>query len=217
MENFLENHILYFPYSAIQKFLKTQKASYATKDYEFFSALLICAFCKYQWNKDCKIGFPITLDFAREFSKKQNATIEEVVAIFRRGINQNSPVDFIVASDDGCSQISFQIKRFGIGRKKKNTQALVDFLNSSKLTRLPKRHDLVLVATLDSGVNFNGSEFVKNFDFENFKFGGLIIFGEGAKDKKLFFLQIIPTNKQGITFGINKLHSCDIGSLSLET
>ncbi|MCX6731868.1 MAG: hypothetical protein NTX55_02690 [Candidatus Parcubacteria bacterium] len=214
--NFLENHILYFASNAIQIFLREHKAKYSTKDYEFFSALLVNAFCERQWGRECKIGFPISPDFAKQFSAKENVTLDEIAKIFRNGINQNSPVDFTILPDGG-SAVSFQIKRFGVGQKIKNTQGLIDFLSSNKLIKLPTQKSLCLVITLDPEVSFEGREFKENFDFHNFRFGGLVLFGSRATDKETFFLQLFPTEKQGIAIGNEKSHQCDIASISLAT
>lgn len=215
-KEFLENHILYFPSSAVQEFLRKQNAKYSNNDYEFFSCLLVNKFCERQWSKECAIGFPISPEFARRLSSRESATLEEVNKIFRKGINKNSPIDFIISSTE-VSPVNFQIKRFGIGKDIRNTKALIDFLNSNKLTNLPTRNAICLIVALDPNVVFDGNEFSKKFDFSNFRFGGLILFGSRKIDHKVFYLQLFPKGKEGIAIDDSKLIQCDIKELSFVT
>lgn len=212
----IERDILFFSADAVVSFLRQYGASYKTKDYEFFSSLLINRFCEKQWGKDCMIGFPIKTDFTREFSSKKSASLEQVGDIFRNGINQDSLIDFIIQPTGG-QEVSFQIKRFGIGRVKKDTQELIDYLNSDKITRLQKQKSICLVIALDPEVSLNGKELKEKMNFEKFPFAGLILFGSRKIDQKIFYLQLFPKGKEGIAIDEGKLIQCDISELSLMT
>ena len=215
-KGFIENHILYFSSSAVVAFLRSYNTDYKTKDYEFFSSLLINRFCEKQWEKDCMIGFPIKLDFVRAFYTKKSASLEQINMIFRKGINQDSLIDFIIQPTSG-QEVSFQIKRFGIGKTKKDTQELIDFLNSDKITRLQKQESICLIVALDPGVSLNGKELKEKMNFEKFPFAGLILFGSRKIDQKVFYLQLFPNSKEGIAINDGKLIQCNITELSLIT
>ena len=149
-----------------------------TKDYEFAAALIIHRFCEKQWGNDCWIGFRIKPEYSSSlpaYNSERQIGLAEIVELFRKGADEDSPVDFVVAKRANIKKAQgmvFQVKRFGIGRVKKDTDALTSYLNS-----FPKKYSRTnanLLIMLDDGVSIDVSKLQGNLETNNFPFNRII-------------------------------------------
>jgi hypothetical protein len=147
-----------------------------SKDYEFAAALVICGLCERRWGEACWIGTRIKLNHLKSlpvYNSQQEITLSGIEELLREGNDEDSLVDFVVAKRASMREAQgmiFQVKRFGIGRDKKDTGELVAYLNSFKLPQ----QQINLLVCLDDGVNINMQDFYSAFDMKNFPFSRLL-------------------------------------------
>ena len=136
----MKNETTFFTRDAILVFLG-EHGKPGTKDYEFAAALIIHRFCEKQWGNDCWIGFRIKPEYSSSlpsYNSEHPVGLAEIAELFNKGLDEDSPVDFVVAKRANMQKAQgmvFQVKRFGIGRKKRDTDELISYLNS-----FPKRY-----------------------------------------------------------------------------
>ncbi|MBI5152652.1 hypothetical protein HZA39_03900 [Candidatus Peregrinibacteria bacterium] len=148
-----KNEIVFYSSKAVKDFLLKFGKGPDTKDYEFFAALLLKNFCEKQWDKNCEIGFELKPKILNKIPKSASISLEQIADIFRKGIDEASLTDCIIATEqlaDGGKRegMRFQLKRFGIGRQKKDTNELIEFINSLNNVKSEE----CLFVTLDKGV-----------------------------------------------------------------
>src|SRR3989338_7086742 len=120
----MKSEFTFFSKSAVLTFLADQGRE-RTKDYEFAAALVICRLCEKRWGEDCWIGTRIKLEYQNTlpaYNSQKAVTLEGVAELLKKGADEDSPVDFVVAKRAGMKKAQgmiFQVKRFGIGRDKK--------------------------------------------------------------------------------------------------
>ncbi len=149
-----------------------------TKDYEFAAALIIHRFCEKQWGKDCWIGFRIRPEYSGslpDYNSDRGIDLAEIAKLFHGGIDEDSPVDFFVVKRANIAKAEgmvFQVKRFGIGRAKKDTDELIIYLNS-----FPKKYSKTnanLLVCLDDLVNVDIKKLYAGVNITNFPFNRII-------------------------------------------
>jgi len=184
-----KNKFVFYSSKAVMDFLVKFGRGPNSKDYEFFTALLLKNFCEKQWGEKCEIGFELKPKILSKLPKYASLSLEEIANIFRKGINEDTLTDCVIATEEQHKNgerkgLSFQLKRFGIGREKKDTDELIKFIKSLNNV---KSHECLFVI-LDIGVEVDLSEVEKSilsndkFPFSRFMFGymqkGKIYIGE---------------------------------------
>jgi len=173
----MKSEAVFFTKEAIIAFLGNHGVP-GTKDYEFAAALIIHRFCEKQWGKDCWIGFRIRPEYSSSlpaYNSEHPVGLAEIAELFRKGVDEDSPVDFVVAKRANIKKAQgmvFQVKRFGIGRDKKDTEELISYLNS--FSKKYGKTDANLLIILDDGVNIDVSKLQSRFDMNNFPFNRII-------------------------------------------
>ena len=171
----MKSEFTFFSKQAVLAFLADQGRE-RTKDYEFAAALVICRLCERRWAEDCWIGIRIKPGYSKElpaYNSQREITLVEVAKFLREGNDEDSAVDFVVAkmaSMQKAQGMVFQVKRFGIGRDKKDTDQLVEYVNSLKYAKTNAN----LLICLDDGVNADLQKFYSEFDATKFPFNRLI-------------------------------------------
>ncbi len=174
----MKSEFTYFTKQTVTAFLANQGKE-RTKDYEFAAALVICRLCERRWTEDCWIGIQIQAKYHNTlpaYNSQREITLEEVAQFLKERVDEDSPVDFVVAkraSMQGAQGMVFQVKRFGIGRVKKDTDELIIYLNSYKIQKYGKINANLLIC-LDDGVNIEWQKFYSEFDAKKFPFNRLI-------------------------------------------
>lgn len=173
----MKSEPVFFTKEAILAFLGNHGKT-GTKDYEFAAALIIHRFCERHWGKDCWIGFRIKSQYSSSlpaYNSERKIGLAEIAELLHGGVDEDSPVDFFVAKRASISKAQgmvFQVKRFGIGRSKKDTNELITYLNS-----FPKKYSKTnanLLIVLDDGVNIDVSKLHSEVDVNNFPFNRII-------------------------------------------
>ena len=173
----MKNDITYFTKEAIVEFLR-EFGEPKTKDYELAATLIIHHFCEKRWGKDCWIGFRIRPQYTNSlpaYNSEREISLKEIAELLRKGIDEDSPVDFLVvkrASMQKAQGMVFQVKRFGIGRIKKDTDELVAYFNS--FTKKYSKTQANLLICLDDGVQINMKKLITNFDTSNSPFNRIL-------------------------------------------
>lgn len=173
----MKSEFTFFTKKAVLAFLGNHGRE-KTKDYEFAAALIVHRLCEKQWGKDCWIGMRIKQEYSKAipaYNSQREITLTEVAELLRKGNEEDSPVDFVVAKRANMQEAQgmvFQVKRFGIGRNKKDTDELVTYLNSFS-QKYPKT-DANLLICLDDWVSINMEQFYFGFDTTKFPFNKLL-------------------------------------------
>ncbi len=168
---------IFFEKNAIIQFLGNHGRP-QTKDYEFAAALILHHFCEKQWNEKCWIGFRIRSKHFNSLPAIGNEGViglEEIAKLFHGGVDEDSPVDFVVAKRVNMRKAQgmiFQVKRFGIGRKKKDTDELTVYLNSFP-GKYAKTNTNLLVS-LDDGVEVDIEKLLTGLNTAEFPFNRII-------------------------------------------
>lgn len=173
----MKSEPVFFTKEAIISFLGNHGKT-ETKDYEFAAGLIIHRFCEKHWGNDCWIGFLIRSEYSSSspaYNSERKIGLVEIAEFLRGGVDEDSPVDFFVARRASISKAQgmiFQVKRFGIGRSKKDTDELITYLNS--FPRKYSKTDANLLIVLDDGVNIDVSKLQNEVDTNNFPFNRII-------------------------------------------
>lgn len=171
----MKSEFTFFTREAISAFLGNYGKE-KSKDYEFAAALVMKCFYERRLGADCWIGIRIKPKYSKllpAYNSQREITLEEVKELFQKGNDEDSLVDFVIAkkvSPQRAQGVVFQVKRFGIGRNKKDTDELVKYLNSFKL---PKQQ-IDLLICLDGGVTINMQDFYSKFNVNSFPFNKLL-------------------------------------------
>jgi len=173
----MKSELVFFTKEAITAFLGKYGRP-ETKDYEFAAALIIHRFCGKQWGKDCWIGFRIRPEysgFLPAYDSELQIGLAEIANLFSKGVDEDSPVDFVIAKRANMSKAQgmvFQVKRFGIGRDKKDTDELVAYLNS--FSKKYSKTAANLLICLDDWVKVDMEKFYSGLDTNNFPFNRIL-------------------------------------------
>lgn len=203
----MKSEPIFFTKEAIIAFLGNHGKP-GTKDYEFAAALIIHRFCEKQWGKDCWIGFRIRPEYSNflpAYNSEHEIGLAEIAEVLRRGVDEDSPVNFYVARRAGISKAQgmiFQVKRFGIGRNKKDTNELVAYLNS-----FPKKYSKTnanLLVVLNDGVNVDVSKLQSEVAMNNFPFNRIIF--TWIRNSMVYIQDIYPSGNRE-SFPITDLFS----------
>lgn len=149
-----------------------------TKDYEFAAALIIHRFCEKQWGKDCWIGFRIRPEYSGSlpvYNSERQISLAEIAKLFSKGVDEDSPVDFVIAKRANMNKAQgmvFQVKRFGMGRDRKDTDELVNYLNS--FSKKYGKTDANLLICLDDWVKIDMEKLYAGLDTTNFPFNRIL-------------------------------------------
>lgn len=171
----MKSEFTFFTKQAVCAYLADQGKEH-TKDYEFIAALVVGRLCERRWNEDYWIGIQIKQEYSNvlpSYNSQREITLAEIIKLLREGNYEDSPADFVVAkraSMQKAQGMVFQVKRFGIGRDKKDTDELVKYINSLKY---PKTNANLLIC-LDDGVNIDLQKFYSGFDTNKFPFNRLL-------------------------------------------
>lgn len=186
----MKNQALFFPSEAIVDFLVNHGKGAATKDYEFIVAVMLKNFCEKQWGEKCQIGFEFKPEYMAKLPNSGMTDMKHVVELFRKGIEENTPVDCVIAKekikDNGKRDAAtFQVKRFGIGRDREDTDELIEYINS--LGDKYGKQEACLLIILDAGSEVEFLRVRDEVDISKFPFvrlmfgwmtGGRVYFGE---------------------------------------
>jgi len=167
------NSEVFYTSEAVKDFLVKFGKGPQSKDYEFVAALMLKNFCEKQWGKKCEIGFELKPDYARQLPEIDNPNLTKIAELFRKGIEENTPTDCIIATTGKeRKELRFQLKRFGIGRDKKDTRELTEYLNSLNWSYAKSKNALLI--SLDKGVEVEFPKIKEIFDTKNFPFSKLM-------------------------------------------
>jgi len=169
----------------IKDFLIAKGKGPYSKDYEFMVALLLNRFCEIQWQTDCRIGFEIEEKYERMIPDQGVDNINQLEDILRNKTKENSDIDIVIGYRDkhikGIRGTPFQLKRFGFGLERKDTKALIEFLE--KYSKKYVKNKITLVIFAESGEK-NSLKFIKqSIDFDTFPFKRLMFIW--MEDKKI--------------------------------
>ena len=173
----MKSDLTFFTKEAVLTFLGNYGRE-KTKDYEFAAALIIHRLCEKQCGKDCWIGVRIKSRYSSvlpAYNSQREITLKGVAEFLSRGVDEDSVVDFVIAkkaSTQKAQGMIFQVKRFGIGRNKKDTDELVAYLNSFS-KKYSKTHANLLIC-LDDWVNVNMDKLYAGFNADKFPFNRLL-------------------------------------------
>jgi hypothetical protein len=173
----MKSEFVYFSKEAVIAFLGNHGKP-ETKDYEFAAALIIHRFCEKQWGNDWWIGFRIRPEYSNSlpaYNSEQQVGLEEIAKLFSKGVDEDSPVDFVIAKRANMNKAQgmvFQVKRFGIGRDKKDTDELVAYLNS--FSKKYGKTDANLLICLDDWVKIDMEKLHAGLDTTNFPFNRIL-------------------------------------------
>lgn len=197
----MKSEFTFFTKKAIKAFLGNYGKE-KSKDYEFAAALVMQYFYERRLGADCWIGIRIKPKYSKllpAYNSQREITLEEVKEIFQKGNDEDSFVDFVIAKKVNLQRaegVVFQVKRFGIGRNKKDTDELIKYLNSFKLTK----QQIDLIICLDDGVDINMQNFYSKFNADNFPFNKLLFLW--LDSKAVYLREVFPpgdTNKFPLT------------------
>lgn len=166
------DYFVYSPIDTFTDFLRNDGKGAGSKDYEIIAAIAMARFCEVQWNEECEIGLPITAARDALLPKSGELSIDEMIDLFRKGLEENSPVDFAVRSvakvEAGKKHhgIYVQTKRFGRGRKNTSTDALIEFINGQCYQSLHVTLLIVLETGHEIEVGRIPAALKKDFPFE---------------------------------------------------
>lgn len=189
----MKNEATYFTKEAVIEFLRNFGEP-QTKDYELAAALIIHRFCEKCWGENCWIGFrirPQYLNSLPAYNSEREINLNEIAEILRKGIDEDSPVDFLVArraSMQKAQGMVFQVKRFGIGRTKKDTDELIAYLNLFKKKYSKTQANLLIC--LDDGVQVDMNKLLANLDTSNFPFNRILF--TWLLDGMVFIKDVFP-------------------------
>ena len=189
----MKNEAVYFTKEAVVEFLRNHGKT-GTKDYELAAALIMHRFCEKRWGKDCWIGFRIKQQHSNSlpaYNSERKIELAEIAVLLRGGVDEDSPVDFLVvrkASNSKAQGMIFQVKRFGIGRTKKDTDELIAYLNSFK-NKYSKTNANLLVS-LDDGVQVDMKKLLTGLDTTNFPFNRILF--TWINDDNVFIKDVFP-------------------------
>ena len=178
----MKRETLFFPPWVVADFLQECGKGADTKDYEFLVALIASRFLQSQWGVDCEIGFYIKPKYALLTEGKSGFVNSAVLeTLFRKGIDEDTPVDFVIAKNEGGKRkgMSFQVKRFGLGRESNDTDALVGYLNSFHQKYAVT--DAILMIIFD-GIDIDFIKLKANVKKDNFPFKRIMMVWQ-ARDK----------------------------------
>jgi len=168
---------VFFQKVAVLAFLGNQGKP-KTKDYEFVAALIIHRFCEKRWGKDCWIGFRIRPELSNslpDYNSEREIGLAEIVKFFHGGIDEDSPVDFFIAKRASLTKaqgMAFQVKRFGIGRDKKDTDEIIAYLNS--FSKKYSKANTNLLVCLDDWVSIDMKKLYAGVNITNFPFNRIM-------------------------------------------
>lgn len=120
-------------------------------------------------------------------------------------MNEDSPVDFVVARKTSINKAQgmvFQVKRFGIGRKKKDTDELISYLNS--FSKKYSKTNANLLIMLDDRVSVDGPRLQSALDTNSFPFNRIIF---SWLDGDLVYIQDIYPAGNRESFPVAELYS----------
>jgi hypothetical protein len=196
----MKDEALSFSEEAIVDFLKKYGKGPTSKDYEFVTAIVVKRFCESQWNMNCQIGFHIKPRYASSLPATGNIDLPTLADLLRNGIDESNPVDFVITREsNGIRQgMPFQVKRFGLGRKKNDTDELIAYLNTfpSSFSKV----DASLAIVFD-GINIDFPKLKAGIKTETFPFNRIMLLWQF--DDKFCVGEIYPD------YGINEYDIAD--------
>jgi len=173
----MKSDAIFFAKEAVVQFLGNYGRP-GTKHYEFAAALIIHHFCEKRWGKDCWIGFRIRPEYSGSlpaYNSERQIDLGEIAKLFSEDVDEDSPVDFVIAKRADMKKAQgmiFQVKRFGIGRDKKDTDELVVYLNS--FSKKYGKTDANLLICLDDWVKIDMGKLYARLDTTNFPFNRIL-------------------------------------------
>lgn len=189
----MKSEPIFFTKEAVIAFLSNHGRP-GTKGYEFAVALIIHRFCEKQWCNDYWIGFRIRPEYSNSlpaYNSERPIGLAEIAELFSKGMDEDSPVDFVVAKRANMTKAQgmvFQVKRFGIGRTKKDTDVLIAYLNS--FNKKYSKTQANLLICLDDGVQVDMKKLLVSLDTSNFPFNRILF--TWLLDGMVFIKDVFP-------------------------
>lgn len=175
MIRFMKNEAIYFTKKAVLSYLQDHGRP-QTKDYEFAAALALHYRCEKESKGECYIGFHIRRDHRKSLpgaGSEKVLRFAEIVRLLQSGIDEDTPIDFVIANRVNMREVQgmmFQAKRFGIGRRRRDTDELIAYL---KGLRYGKSRTKLLIC-LDDWVSVDLDKLYADIDFASLSFGGVL-------------------------------------------
>jgi len=194
------DELVFINLNTIKEYLKRYGRGPRTKDYELILAVVLKNFCEKQWERKCVIGFELKADTLRKLPSRGTVTLVQLRDTLKE-VNEDSLIDFVIATEeliDGKRQgVNFQAKRFGIGRKIKDTKEIIDYIQSLRYTK----SKTTLVIALDQGVEIEWRRLRDSID-KDFPFERLMFIH--MQNNKVWIGEIYPN------YGVNDYEAVDI-------
>jgi hypothetical protein len=172
----LKKYFVFFDRKTILYFLRGYGKGSNSKDYELLVAIALSKSLEDMWKTPNVIGFEIADKYVRDLPDSDMISIEQVKKVLRRYVEEKSPVDIAIAkgtmTDHESKGAAFQLKRFGMNTREKNTSSLIKFLNE-----MPKRYpkaEVSLFMILEKGVEIHPFEVQKALITDNYPFNKIM-------------------------------------------
>ena len=183
----MKNLVRCFSRQVVSTFLETLAKDKSSRNFELIVALFMQRTYERQWNAPTRIGFYLTTKWAELLSKTDNPPIELLLQALRDGIDENGPIDFVIAGEDVARYQEFQLKRFGM--RTASTEALIDYLNGIK-TKYARTDAACLIAITDIHL-IDFPRIAREVEKDNFPFKELLLIGVSGDDK-FYVVGILP-------------------------
>ena len=181
----MKNLVHCFSRQIVSTFLETLARDKSSRNFEFIVALFMQRTYERQWNAPTMIGFYLTTKWAELLSKTDNPAIALLLQALRDGIDENGPIDFVIAGEGRYQE--FQLKRFGM--RITSTETLIDYLNGIK-KKYARTDAACLIALTDIDL-IDFPRVARGVEKDNFPFAELLLVGVSGDDK-LYVVGILP-------------------------
>lgn len=133
------------------------------------------------------IGFYMKPKFVELLKNIENSSLDFFMETLENGIDQNSPIDFVVAAADESTLQEFQLKRFGMNETT-NTDVLIDYLNALNQRYVPI--DAACLVAIDGFELIDFPKLSRKIEKKHFPFTELLLIGVVAD--KFIVAGILP-------------------------
>lgn len=187
----MKNLVHCFSREIVSEFIDTRLKDKSSKNFEYFASIMMQRFCELQWQVPVMIGFYMNNRYHELLRHADKVSSKDLwMDALEHGIEDNSPIDFVIASADNVYGEEFQLKRFGLGNTPETTEALIEFLKS-----MAQKYTKVDAACLVAVVRPELIDFPKvraEMKNQRFQFTALYIIAV-VRDREFLIVSILPT------------------------
>jgi hypothetical protein len=194
----MKNLVHCFSREVVAQFLNSRAINHG-KNFEFLAALLMQRMYEKQWNVATMICFNLKTKYHDAFVKTPSPTLDFMMEALGDGIEENNPIDFVIAAADDSAFQEFQLKRFGLNGEE-STDALIDYINEMKAKYAPLNAACVVALA-----NFGAIDLPKvgrEIEKKDFPFKELLFVG--VENNQAFVVGMLPAEGWS-AFDLSKL------------